>query len=108
MISEIQEIKENLKAFHEAFRSQWMKENKGFGMEVIDLRLGGLASRTDTVVRVLNDYLSGRVDKIYELEEERLEYFCGRLTGEEVYAPLHSDWKTAYTVNMAETCIPYL
>lgn len=108
MISEIQEIKENLKAFQEAFRSQWMKENKGFGMEVIDLRLGGLVSRTDTVVCVLNDYLSGRVDKIYELEEERLEYFCGRLTGEEVYAPLHSDWKTAYTVNMAETCIPYL
>ena len=48
---------------------------------------------------MLNDYICGKIDKIDELEEERIEYFCGQLTGEDVYAPLHNCWATAYTVN---------
>ena len=44
-------------------------------------------------------YMQGKVDRIYELEEDRIEYFDGRLSGEEVYAPIHGIWSTAYTVN---------
>lgn len=96
---ELQIIKLELKAFHQVYRKQWMTENKGFGFEVMDVRIGSQISRIDTVDWVLEEYLQGRINTIYELEEGRLEYFCNRLQGEEVYAPLHNDWATAYTVN---------
>lgn len=96
---ELQVIKQELQVFFAAYRSQWMKENKSFGFEVMDVRIGSQLSRIDTVDWVLEEYLCGRMSRIPELEEERIEYFCGQLRGEEVYAPLHNDWATAYTVN---------
>lgn len=92
-------MKEDLRGFYDASRIQWLKDNKGFGFEVLDVRIGGLISRMDTVEYVLEEYLAGRMEKIYELEEERIEYFCGRLKGDEVYSPLHNVWQTMYTVN---------
>jgi len=100
MITEIQEIKKDLQEFYSLYRYQWMKERKGFGFEVIDLRVGGLISRVETVTSVLKDYLDGKIEKVYELEEERLEYFCGQLTGDAIYAFPHGIWATAYTANI--------
>lgn len=97
---ELPDIREALKEFYRIYREQWLLENKGFGFEVMDLRFGGLIGRTETVEKVLYDYIEGRTERIYELEEERLEYFCGRLKGDEVYAPVHGDFATAYTVNL--------
>lgn len=100
MLVELREIQTDAIQMYDAFRAYWMRENKGFGFEVIDVRIGGgLIARIDTVAKVLNDYIGGKIDKIDELEEERIEYFCGQLTGEDVYAPLHNCWATAYTVN---------
>lgn len=99
LASELQEIKQDIKGFYEAFRRMWLQDYKGFGFEVMDVRLGGLLARIDTVTVMLNDYLAGRLDRIYELEEERLQYFDGRLSGDEVFAPIHGLWATAYTVN---------
>ena len=42
------------------------------GYEVIDLRLGGLASRLETCGKRLSDYLSGKLARIEELENELL------------------------------------
>ncbi len=100
MITEIQEIKKDLQEFYSLYRDQWMKERKGFGFEVIDVRVGGLISRVETVTSVLNNYLDGKIEKVYELEEERLEYFCGQLTGDAIYAFPHGIWATAYTANI--------
>ena len=99
LLVELQDIKDDMQRFYDTFRELWLKENKGFGMEVADVRIGGMIARIDTVKIMVNDYLEGRVDQIYELEEERIEYFCGQRTGDEVYAPLHGLWSTAYTVN---------
>lgn len=97
---ELQEIQANAIQMYNEIRKYWMHENKGYGFEVIDVRIGGgLIARIDTVAKVLNDYIAGKTDVIYELEEERIEYFCGQLTGDDVYAPLHNCWATAYTVN---------
>lgn len=101
MVLEAREIGQDLKEFLIIYREQWTKENKGFGFEVIDLRIGGLIARTETVSSVLNDYLDGKTERIYELEEARLEYWNDRLTGDEVYAPVHPLWGTIYTVNIA-------
>lgn len=99
MVEELREIKTELQAFYDAYREFWLQDYKGFGFEVMDVRIGGLLARIQTVTVVLRDYLAGRTEHIYELEEERIEYFCGQLQGDEVYAPMHGCWATAYTVN---------
>ena len=60
--------------FHHCLRTQWMAENKPFGFEVQDQRLGGLLLRLKSVKQRLMDYLSGQVETIPELEAERLPY----------------------------------
>ncbi len=70
----IPEIQEKLKSFHKSFRDLWYKECKGQGFEVIDIRLGGVMARCDSAMYRIKAYLKGNIDKIEELEEERL-YF---------------------------------
>ena len=98
-IMELSQIKGDIQKFHNEFRSLWMRENKGYGFEVMDLRVGGMVSRADTVIMLLRDYLDGRTDKIYELEAERLDYWCGTTPEESRYSPMHNLWQTMYTVN---------
>lgn len=96
---ELHEIKQNMMRFHTALRERWFLENKSFGFEVLDVRIGGLIVRTDTVNKLLEDYLEGRIDKIYELEEKRIALWKGDLTENQLYAPYHNDWKAIYTSN---------
>lgn len=63
-----------LRSFISAFEKQWMKENKPFGFEVQDIRLGGLARRLDACRKRLLEYLDGKLDSIPELEEEILPF----------------------------------
>jgi len=70
----IPEIQKRLAVFHESFRYQWMKENKHFGYDVIDGRMGWLNNRLTTSTVLVNDYLNGKIDQIDELETEILPY----------------------------------
>ncbi len=63
--------KENIPG-RDRFRAQWYKENKPHGFNVQDIRLGGLIMRMTDCRDRLNDFLSGAVGCIPELEEERL------------------------------------
>jgi len=65
-------ILQKLAAFRSAHRNAWMLLNKPFDWAVYDLRYGGLAARFDTVKEVLEQYLSGSLASIPELEEDRL------------------------------------
>ena len=58
--------------FHRAFEKLWFTENKPYGFEVQDLRLGGLMQRIDSCRRRLKDYVNGKLESIPELEEELL------------------------------------
>ena len=51
-----------------------MKNNKPFGYDRCDIRFGSLHARTKTAYKRVNDYLSGKIDRIEELEVERLSY----------------------------------
>ena len=53
-----------------------MAECKANGYEVLDLRFGGLESRTRTAIRRINLYLAGEIDKLEELDEKRLTIDC--------------------------------
>ena len=62
--------------FYEAFRTQWFQENKAYGFEVQDYRLGGLKGRVLHCKRILQDYLDGKTVNVEELEEEVLNVIC--------------------------------
>jgi hypothetical protein len=59
-------------AFATALEKQWNLENKTFGFEVQDYRLGGLMRRLESCRRRLIDYANGKIDRIEELECEIL------------------------------------
>ena len=61
-----------LKVFHASFAELWEKENKAFGWEVQDARLGGLERRLKTCKKTLERYLSNEIDCIEELTADIL------------------------------------
>lgn len=63
--------------FHRAYEKYWLSYNKRSGFELFDMRLGGLKQRIISVKRILEDYISGKTQKIEQLEEERLPLFKG-------------------------------
>ena len=62
--------------FYNVLKQQWFIENKPYGFEVQDYRLGGLKQRVIHCRQTLKDYLSGKIDKIEELEEPVLSVIC--------------------------------
>lgn len=67
---------ERLEVFYEAFRTQWMLENKPQGFEVHDTRIGGLMRRVQNCKRRLLEYAEGQLSCIDELEEPVLDLLC--------------------------------
>lgn len=80
---ELEKIKDNellalykdVEALRRAHREHYFDEYKPIGWEILDIRYGGVLMRIDTASMRLDDYLSGRVERIEELEEERLDYW---------------------------------
>ena len=99
MQAELPALQQKIEEFRRAFRILWMKDNKGFGFEVMDLRFGGMAARCQTAYDMLEDYLTGRIERIYELEEERLPYWADALEPEHTYAPWFFLWSKSFTEN---------
>lgn len=60
--------------FYKNFRALWNHENKPFGFEVQEARLGGLKMRLTSCKERLEDYINGKIDRIEELEKEILPY----------------------------------
>lgn len=98
-IEELSEIIARTEVFYQDYRKQWHMESKGFGFEVFDNRVGGLIHRAKSAQQTLADYANGTLEKVGELEAERLTYFDGRLEGEKRYAAQHNRWDTLFTVN---------
>ena len=65
---------EKLDAFIVAFREQWFRENKPFGFEIQESRLGGLRLRWQSVASRLMLYVDSNIDRIEELEQEKLPF----------------------------------
>lgn len=67
----VSEKAEQVRAIH---RNIWMRENKPFGWETLDIRYGGLIARADTAIVRLEQWLEGKLTVLEELEEERLPF----------------------------------
>lgn len=72
--SEIPLVVKWVEKLHKAVKIQWETENKIFGYEVQDIRLGALETRLKTAAARLNDYVNGKTDRLEEVECERLPY----------------------------------
>lgn len=63
---------EKIEAYRALREKVWDDESKIFGWEVIDIRFGGLFARLRSAQKRLNAYLDGALERIPELEEDRL------------------------------------
>ena len=70
-------ITEKLNALRASHRASWMLYNKPFGWEVHDIRYGGQITRFATVKETILAYLAGELERIEELECERLRLSGG-------------------------------
>ncbi|MBE7021021.1 MAG: beta-N-acetylhexosaminidase [Ruminococcaceae bacterium] len=68
------ELYKYLDKCHKKHKELWFLYNKPFGWEVLDIRYAGLMARTVTAYERINAYLCGKIERIEELEEERLPY----------------------------------
>ncbi|GAA0332115.1 beta-N-acetylhexosaminidase [Oceanobacillus sp. FSL W7-1281] len=76
MLPILEEVKERVDTLRKTHRTLWFSLHKPFGWEIIEIRYGGVLTRIDTVMYRLNQYIGGEINKIEELEEDRL-YFEG-------------------------------
>ena len=89
LIAEYEQLSLLLEEFYQALKDRWYRENKPFGFEVLDLRIGGLKQRLTHCRQRLGDYLAGRLPRLDELEEAilpefaptvRHDYWCSQVT----------------------------
>lgn len=56
-----------------AARAEWYEDNKTYGFDVVEMRIGALKERLASIALTLKDYLSGKIAEIPQLEEPLLE-----------------------------------
>lgn len=78
LLKEVQQLLGSLEKAANALHTQavevWSAECKGQGMEIIDLRLGGIQGRCRALSQRIGLYLSGQLDTLSELDERELPY----------------------------------
>ncbi len=73
----------DLELLLEAYRRQWLRRNKPFGMELFQLRVGGNIARWKECMARIHDFLDGKETSIPELEISIVA------SGNSIY---HFDW----------------
>ena len=76
LVSDYNTLIERIEVFYKAFRKQWFAENKPFGFEIQDMRLGGLLQRTKNCMERLQSFAEGTLSQIPELDEDILDPEC--------------------------------
>lgn len=87
-----------VRRFHAAVADVWSATCKGAGLEVLDVRLGGLAGRCETVARRVSAYLAGKLPAIDELEQPLLPFGNFWPTGEKY--PSYNPYSRIVTTNI--------
>ena len=77
-------LSQNITSFLLEYRTLWFRENKTFGFDVIELRIGALLQRIESAIWRLEAYLNGKLSEIEELEQEILPYIPER-NGSPIY-----------------------
>lgn len=81
LVGRVRKTERAVKRFLEVLRERWFIENKPFGFDIQEYRLGGLYERLQSCANRLDDYLNGKIAEIPELKEEPIyEMFSGRIS----------------------------
>ncbi len=101
LTNEYHELLTSVEYFAATFRTIWYRENKPFGLEVHEHRLGGLMYRIRAQRDRLIQYVEGALDSIPELEETLLPYWVDSPTpiSEETNMAHVNNWQKSITVN---------
>lgn len=95
-----EELLYRIDIFHKTLFKQWRIENKPFGMDVLDLRIGGLKERVKRAESTIDDYLKGIIPEIEELAQERLLLDERENPGFRTLPLYHNNWK-----DMVSACV---
>ena len=71
---ELTDLHHRFAMLRDTHRDLWFKIYKPLGWDVMDMRYGSILARIDSAVWTVRRYLSGEIDRIEELEVERLPY----------------------------------
>lgn len=71
----IPNILNNFQPMHMLREKLWMNAAKPFGYEILDIKLSGVSARLQSCKRRLTAYLNGDIDRLEELEQDRLPYW---------------------------------
>lgn len=67
-------LTEKVRELRACHKRLWFSTCKALGWDVMDMRYGSLLIRIESAEEEIADYLDGRLDRLEELEEERLYY----------------------------------
>lgn len=82
-------ILRKLRIYLEKFRAQWYTENKTYGFEIHEYRLGGLIERIKSCKKRLEAYCRGEIPNIDELCDELLDGVFNRVWSDKRFAYNH-------------------
>ena len=99
---ELPELRSGIEHFHALFSHQWLKENKVFGLDTVDIRMGGLLQRIKRAENRIEAYLAGQLDRIDELEVEILP-FNDFYVDKDFTATTTNQWHTIATASTIYT-----
>ena len=88
----------SVQKFYEAFAKAWETENKPFGFEVQDQRLGGLIARLKAIQKKLCDYAENKIGCIEELDEKHLP--CGYIGNIDLEHVIFNSWAKNISVGI--------
>ena len=71
-VGELNELYKEICVLHEKLSVLWLRENKAFGLDRLDLRFGGLKERVLRAKSRIELYLAGEINAVEELDAERL------------------------------------
>lgn len=87
-----------LETLYGCVRTQWKRDNKMPGLDIQDLRFGGLIHRTRHAIETIGSYLSGELGTIEELDAPRLKYSEDAAEGKAFY--LQDRWNLMFTASV--------
>ena len=74
---EVKPLLAELKKLWQIHRAMWLETYKPFGLEVIEIRYGGLMARLESLISRLEEYLKGTLQSIPEFETQLLKFQRG-------------------------------
>ena len=100
LVNELDIIISKLDTLHSVFRNNWLKENKIFGFDVQDIRIGALKARLVYTKGIIEQYLNDQISEIPELNQPVLYMDCRAEDSEHCLNICCNSWKKIATASV--------